>query len=148
MGFGMTQKQKSIFAIITSTVVAVALIWVLWPKSLTPSEGELEGELPAATVEGEVGNETPVDLSDDSTMNDIPAPVEGDNDAPANGAKLPAPNSAELVRLHEEALAGNRESLEEICKYVSGADLYDLGDFKPSEELTSNCGEFRPEPEE
>ncbi|MBX3017909.1 MAG: hypothetical protein KF767_08470 [Bdellovibrionaceae bacterium] len=144
----MTQKQKSIFAIVAATVVAAALIWALWPKALSPAPGEGADELPAATVEGEVGDETPVDLSGDATMNDIPAPVEGDNDAPVGGAKLPAPNSAELVRLHEEALAGNRESLEEICKYVSGADIYDLGDFKASDELTSSCGEFRPEPEE
>lgn len=133
----MTKNQKSLLKIAAATAVATLLVWLLWPAGPAGPAPE-EAELPPATVEGEVGAETPLDLNGEPLNDDRP------QTPPRNEAKLPAPNSAELVRLHEEALAGNRESLEEVCRYVTGADLYDLGDFKPDDELVSACAELRP----
>lgn len=153
MAIKLTKPQKSILSIVAATLVAILLIWALWPKALSESEiAAPEGDLAAPTLEGEVGDETPINLNgapqNDGDVSNIIN--EAEMEAAETGAKLPAPNSAELVRLHEEALAGNKESLEEICKYVTGSDMYDLGDFKASEELTTSCGEFRPsnEPED
>jgi hypothetical protein len=141
----MTKTQRSVALIALAIVVAGGLIWALWPARMA----EVPAGATDAVMEGAPGDEKPATL--DAPLNpqtdaDI---VATDEPLPLDGAKLPAPNSAELTRLHEEALAGNRESLEELCRYIQGSDLYDMGDFKPSEEMTASCGEFRvEEPEE
>lgn len=148
----ISQKQKALLKIGAAIVVGTLAIWALWPAALTTEPLTME-ETPTTpgTVEGEVGDESPIDVNApaDTTDEDATAvsptdPASDPTPATPEGAKLPAPNSAELVRLHEEALAGNRESLEEVCKYVNGADLYDLGDFQPDEELSSACAELQP----
>jgi len=130
----MSPTLRRILLIAFAVLISAALIWVLVPARLlqtdAPNAAENLGEVP---VNGVISED--LDLSPDvPPESPIPSGTE---------AKLPAPNFAVLTELEEEAAGGNTESLNELCKYVTGADLYDLGEYQVSEELAASCAELR-----
>lgn len=118
----MTQTQRSALWILGAVTVSALLIWVLIPARLLDSPDRSTENMPEQSM---------------------PADSDVSIDAPPADALLPGPNVNELESLQEQASLGDPEALTELCKYVTGADLYDLGDFEISDELRATCGEKR-----